>query len=121
MRRFGTRGEGRAGCIFWISLAVIVALVAFEVIPIKIATMQLEDHMKELAMTQPRKGQDWFEKKIRERADELDLEIPKEQVKVRKKPNRIIMEVKFTKRIVVLGFDYDWDIEINLDRDLFLF
>jgi len=121
MRRFGTRGEGRAGCIFWILLGLITALIASEIIPIKIASMQLEDHMKDIAMTQPRRPQHWFEKRIAERAEELDIEIPKEQIRVKKRKERVVMDVNYTVPVEVLGFEWDWDVKIHLDRDLFLF
>ena len=121
MRNFGERGEGRAGCIFWILLGLIVAMIGSQVIPVKIATMQLEDHMKELAMTQPRRPQHWFENRIAERAEELRLEIPKEQIRVKKHPERVIMDVSFTVPIDILGYIHNWQIKIHLDRDLFIF
>jgi hypothetical protein len=121
MRRFGIRGEGRAGCIFWVLLGLITALVAAQVIPVKITSLQLKDHMKDIAMTQPRRPQDWFEKRIAERADELDIVIPKEQIRVKKSKERVVMDVKYSVPLEVLGFEWNWDIDIHLDRDLFLF
>lgn len=82
--------------------------------------MQLEDHMKELAMTQPRKPSSYFEREIYLKAKRLDLDVPRNQIKVKKYPDRVIMEVRFTKTIEILAFEYDWDFKISLDRDLFL-
>ena len=121
MRRPANQGEGRAGCIFWLLLALLFGIVAFQTIPVKIATMQLEDFMKELAMTQARQPQHWFERRISERAVELGLEIPKDQIRVKKYPERVIMKVEFIKVIDVLGYEHPWKIKLHLDRDLFFF
>ena len=120
MRRFGQSGEGKAGCLFWVFLLLIGGLIGYQVIPVKIASMQLEDHMKELAMTQPRSPQHLFEQRIAQRARELDLEIPKEQIRVKKYPERVIMDVEFAVPIDVLGYTFDWNVKIHLDRDIFL-
>ena len=96
MRRFATqRGEGKAGFLFWILVLAIGVMVGSKVIPVKISTMQLKDHMEELAMTQPRKAQHFFEREIANRARELDLEIPKDQIRVRKTDERVIMDFFF--------------------------
>ena len=119
-RRANQRGEGRAGCIFWILIGLIVALVASKMIPVKIAVMQLEDHMKELAMTQPRRPKHFFEREIFNKARDLDLEIPKKQIRVKKYTERVIMDVEFTVPVEILTFTYNWNITIHVDRDLFL-
>jgi hypothetical protein len=121
MRRPAIQGEGRAGCIFWLLVALIFGIIAFQTIPVKIATMQLEDFMKEMAMTQARQPQHWFEQRISERAIELDLDIPKDQIRVKKYPERVIMDVEFTKVVDIFGYEYNWKIKIHLDRDLFFF
>ena len=121
MRRSAIQGEGRAGCIFWLLLALVFGVIAFQTIPIKIATMQLEDFMKEMAMTQPGRSQHWFERRISERAVELDLEIPKDQIRVKKYPERVIMDVQFVEVIDIFGYEYNWNVKIYLDRDLFFF
>ena len=122
MRRFGSqRGEGRIGCLFWILVLAIIALVAFRVIPIKIATMQLEDHIDDLVVAHPRKSQGFFEKEIRVRAEQLDLKIPKDQIKVRKTDERIIVDIRFTKTLDFIAFQHDWNIVIYEDLDIFIF
>ncbi len=121
MRRIGSqRGEGKIGCIFWTLVALVFGLVASEMVPVKIATMKLEDHMKELAMTQPRRPKDFFEQEIFNKAQALNLDVPRKQIRVKKYTERVIMDVEFTVPVDVLGFDYDWNIKLHVDRDLFL-
>ena len=113
-------GEGRAGCVFWILLAIVLGLVAKEVLPVKAAAIKLEDHMKDLAMTQPRKPKSFFEKAIFKKAQSLELNIDRKQIRVKKFPERVVMDVQITAPVNVLGFTYDWNISIHVDRDLFL-
>lgn len=122
MRRFGSqRGEGRAGCLFWILILAVVVLAGTRFIPTKIATMQLKDHIDDLVIAHPRQTQSFFEKEIRVRAEQLDLKIPKDQIKVRKSDERIIIDVRFTKTLDFVAFQYDWNISIYEDRDIFIF
>ncbi len=113
-------GESRVGCIVWTLLAIVFALVASKVVPVKMASMKLEDHMKELAMTQPRGTKEFFEREIFNRSRALDLDIPRKQIRVKKYPERVIMDVEFTAPIEVLSFNFDWDVKIHVDRDIFL-
>ena len=114
------RGEGRSGCIFWTLMALLFALLASEVVPIKVSSMKLEDFMKELAMTQPRRPKEFFESEIFNKSRSLDLEIPRKQIRVKKYPERVVMDVEFSAPIEVLGFSFDWDVTIHVDRDIFL-
>jgi len=113
------RGEGRIGCIFWSLVALVFLLVAMKVVPVKIATMQLEDHMKELALTQGRRGKEFFESEIYNKAQFLELDIPKEKIRVKKYPERVVMDVEFTVPIDILSFTYNWNVKLHLDRDIF--
>ncbi len=122
MHRFGfQRGEGRIGCLFWILVLMVVALAGSRVIPVKIATMQLEDHIDDLVVAQPRGSQAFFEKEIRTRAEQLDLKIPKSQIKVRRTDERIIIDIRFTVTLDFIAFQYDWNVTIYEDLDVFIF
>lgn len=114
------KGEGKAGCVVWIVIAVVFGLTIAEVAPVKMATMKLEDYMEELAMTQPRKNSDFFKRAIHKKSEELGLVIERKQIKVKKYPERVIMDVEFVHTLDILGFNYDWNIHLELDRDIFL-
>lgn len=121
MCRIGSqKGEGKAGSLFRVLLLLIGVLVGSKVIPVKIATMQLEDFMKEMALNSPRKPQSFFEKQIGNRARELELKIPKDQIQVKKHENRVIMDVQFTVPLDFYLFQHDWDVKIYQDLDIFL-
>ena len=116
-------GEGKIGCIFWSLAGLIFVLIAMKAVPIKIATMKLEDHMQELAMS-PRArtaGNDFFEREIYNKAKSLNLNVPRKQIRAKKYPERVVMDVEFTAPVEILSYTYDWNIEIHMDRDVFWF
>lgn len=115
------KGEGKAGCIFYALLALIVGFMALKIVPHQVNKLQLKDHMKELAMTAPRQEARWFEQKIKERADELDIPVEAKKIKVKKTAKRVIMDVEYTVMLDLVVTEYAMNEKIHMDRDLFLF
>ncbi len=113
-------GEGKIGCVFWILLVLLFGYVAAKVVPVKIAAMELEDHMKDLAMYQPRKGRDYFEREIFNKARDLKLDVERKNIKVKKQKEHVLMTVELTVPIEILSYTHNWDIKIVVDRDIFL-
>lgn len=120
MRKF-VRGEGKAGCIFYGLLALIVGFMALKVVPHQVAKLQLKDYMKELAMTAGRQEARWFEQRIKERADELRIPLEQKKIKVKKTQKRIIIDVEYTVVLDLVVTEYPMTEKIELDRDIFLF
>lgn len=120
MRFSSQRGESKIGCIFWLLLALIFGMICFKAVPIKMAVMQLEDYMLELAKNEPRRPQSFFEKAIIHRSEELRLDLTKKNIKVKKYKERVVMEVFFDVPIDILFYTYVWNVEIKVDRDIFL-
>jgi len=121
MRRIGSqRGEGKAGCLFWLLILLVAGAVGAKVIPVKMQTMKLKDYMQELAQTQPRKTSEFFESQIFKKSKELGLPVPKDQIKVRKSKERVIMDVQFTVPLDFYLYQHDWHVELFLDRDIYI-
>ncbi len=119
--KFGSQqGEGKIGCLFWLLAALIFGMFCFKVVPIKMAVMQLEDYMLELAKTQPRKPQSFFEKAIIRKSEELRLDLTKKNVKVRKYKERVVMDVQFEVPVDLLFYTHIWNVKVHIDRDIFL-
>lgn len=122
MRRIGSQsGEGKAGCLFWVLLLLAGAVAAGKMVPVEISNMKLRDAMQELASTQSHRSQEFFEKEIRNKARYLELDIPKDQIRVKKYEKRVIMEVEYTVPIDFYAFQWDWHREIRVDEDIYLF
>lgn len=116
------RGEGKAGCIIWMLILGFLGLAGYRIIPVKVSSMELEDYMEELAMrpdTASKKA-DFFEKKIRGRAEQLRLPVEEKDIKIGKTAKRIVMEVKYTVVIDLIVFDYPMNFDLVLDRQIFL-
>ena len=113
-------GEGKVGFIFWILVLGLLIMVGMQIIPVKIATAQLKDHMEEMAQLQPRADARHFRREILKRAQDLDLPVEKKQIEVDKRPNRIIMTVEMTVPVDLVVTSHEWNIRIHVDRDLFL-
>lgn len=122
MRRLASqKGAGKAGCLFWILVLLIAALVASRVVPVKIATMQLEDFMKDLPAHHPQQTQSFYEREIANRARELGLQIPKDRIRVRKQSERVIMDIQFTVPLDFVVYEHQWNVQIYQDLDIFYF
>ena len=121
-RRFEA-GESKIGCIFWSLMGLLFVLVAWKVVPVKIATMKLEDHMIDLAMSQRARTADngFFEREIHKKAKALKLDIPRKQIRAKKYPELVVMDVEFTVPVDILSITYDWNVDIHVDRDVFWF
>lgn len=115
------KGEGKAGCIFYTLLALAVAFLAFKVVPVQVSKMQLQDYMKELAMTSPRKNARWFERQIKGRADDMMIPVEAKNIKVKKTAKRVVMDVKYTVVLDLVVMEYPLEQKIHLDREIFLF
>ncbi len=114
------RGEGKAGCIFWILIFLIGGLVAWQMIPPKIADMQLWDHIEEIAKLEPRKSGEWFRESIYRRASQLKIPLKKKGIKVDKTLRRVQVDLEY---VVVLDFivtTYEWKFGKSIERDIFL-
>ena len=119
--RWMVKGEGKAGCVFYGLLAFVVGFLAFKVVPVQVSKMQLQDHMKELAMTSPRKNGQWFERRIKERADDLFIPVQAKDIQVKKTQKRVVMDVRYTVVLDLIVMEFPLEQKIHLDRDVFLF
>ena len=113
-------GEGRLGCIFWIVLLVIGGFIASRMVPIKIATAELKDHMEELAATRPRGTSEDFRNSIYKRAQELKLPLQQKEISVQKDQNRAVMDVVFVVPVDLVVYTYPWKFNLHVDRPIFI-
>ena len=122
MRRPGPeRGEGRLGCILWLGVLVIAGLIAYQAIPVKLASAELYDYMDDQARFGARTSSNNLKSMILKKARELDLPVTKEDLTVTKAGGMIRMRCTFTAPVKVLGFTYNWDFDLQIDRQIFIF
>ena len=106
--------------MIWILLFVVLVLVSKEAIPVKIRSSQLEDFMVELAKFSVRDEDERLERRILEKAEELQLPLVKEDVSVRKVGGRVRMRAQYAIPIELPFYTYVWHFDHNVDRPIFI-
>jgi hypothetical protein len=120
-QRARSAGEGRLGCILWLAVLAVGVMIAWEAIPVKIATAELHDFMVEQAKFGAGASQETIQTHIYNKARELDLPVDKREITVVKAGGRIRMRASFTVPLEYPGYTYYWDFDLEVDRPIFIF
>lgn len=117
----GAAGEGKLGCILWLALVGVGGLIAWEAIPVKIATAELQDFMVEQAKFAASSPAETIAARIFTKSQELSLPLDKKDIAVVKGGGRIKMQARFTVPLEFPGYVYYWDFDLQVDRPIFIF
>jgi len=122
-RRSFEKGEGNLGCILWAGVLVVAIVIAWKMVPVKVASATLYDFMDEQAKFAANKPPERIRKDIIKKAKELKLPLDPKKVKVERTSNRshISMRVEYTVPVEFPGYTYYWDFRQELERDIFIF
>jgi hypothetical protein len=116
------RGEGNFGCILWALVVIVLAYVAWMMVPVKIASAQLSDFMEDQAKWAERHPPARIEKSILEKAHELKLPLDPKKVHVERRGDHIYMKAEYVVPVeFVGGYVYEWHFEHDIDRPIFIF
>ncbi len=115
------KGEGRIGCILWLTLLAVGALIGYKAIPVKLATSELYDFMVEQAKWAASNPPARIKRHILEKANELELPVDPKQVTVERYGDHIRMKAFFTVPLDFPGYVYYWDFKLEVDRPIFIF
>ncbi len=121
-RRSLQRGEGNIGCIFW-SLALAVAvMIAWKMVPIKVATAEFHDFMDDQARIAGNvRSAEPIRKAILLKARELDIPVDPKDLVINLDRERIKMQVQYTIPVEFPGFTYDWEFEYAERFNIYIF
>lgn len=114
-------GDGKLGCILWLAVLVLAGLIAFEAIPVKLASAELYDYMDDQARFGARASSKRLKANVLRKAKDLELPVTSRDVTVTKTGGVIRMRCKYTAPVTVLGFTYNWDFDLKVDRRIFIF
>jgi hypothetical protein len=123
MRRTrGIRGGANIGCIIWLVILGFVGYVLYKVVPVKVASSEFFDTMQEQASFGSIKDPKFIEYEILKKADELQLPIKKENLKITKSSNAIKVEAHYEITIDFFNgtYKYVWKFDPVVQRPLFL-
>ena len=113
-------GTGRVGCAIWLGLLAITIIVAAKVVPVKIKTSSFYDAMQEQAQFGSIKGDAAIQAELFRKAQELQLPLKKEDIKVRRDMSYVYVEVHYVMPIdfPIYG-TYIWHEDDVVNRPLF--
>lgn len=121
LKRNAQRGEGKAGCIFWLALLVLFVLIAWQAVPAKINTSDLDDFMVRQAEAAGSAPEARIKESILSRAKDLGLPVTKDNLTVEKTNKRVLIKCEYEIPISLAVYTYQWKITHNIDRPYFVF
>lgn len=123
MRRIeGQRGEGNLGCILWALVVIVVAHVAWMMVPVKIASAQLGDFMEDQARFAERRPPEAIKKGILNKARELEIPLDPKQLSVQRRGDHLYMKAEWVQPVKFFGgYTYEWHFLLDIDRPIFIF
>jgi hypothetical protein len=121
MTRWGERGAGNLGCVVGIAILAVVVIIAMKVIPVRVAVAELQDYCERQAETAslPRNSDAKIADEILIKAQQNNLPVSKEDIKVWRDTSMEHIEVKYRVVLDLLVYKYNWDVEHKVDRTLF--
>lgn len=120
-RTRSARGAGNVGCILWLVVVVLVGHVLWVVVPVKVRTSTFYDSMQEQASFGSIKSVQAIEWEVLRRAEELKIPVTKENLKVVRARNAVIVEAHYTITIKLFGgaYTYVWKFDQVVERPTF--
>ena len=122
MRRSrGNRGAANIGCIVWLVILVFVGYVLWKVVPVKIATSEFFDVMQEQASFGSIKDVKFIQFEILRRAEQLQIPVTKDNLKITKSREVITVEAHYEITIDFFNgaYKYVWKFDPVVSRPLF--
>jgi hypothetical protein len=120
-RTRSARGAGNIGCLLWVVVIVLVGHVLWKVVPVKIRTSTFYDTMQEQAAFGSIKSIQAIEWEILRRAEELRIPVTKENLKITRARNAVIVEAHYTITVEFFGgaYKYVWKFDEVVERPTF--
>jgi hypothetical protein len=121
MVRSRERGANNIGCIVGLAILAAAVLIAVKIVPVRIAVADLEDFCEKEAdqASLPRMTNEIMADQVKIKADEVQLPVNKEDIKVWRDTSDVHIEVKYTVPLDFLVYKYQWHVVHRVDRTLF--
>ncbi len=114
-------GAGNVGCIISLAILAVAVILAMKVIPTRVAVAELQDYCEKQAeqASMPRRTDQTIADEILIKAQQENLPVRKEDIKVWRDSSMSHVEVKYTVVMDLLVYKYNWAVEHKADRTLF--
>ena len=117
----GQRGDVPVGCLIGLVVLAIVTLISIKTVPVMLEVQEFEKEVRAVADRGNRI--DYPDKRmitrLMSKAEELDIPVTAEDIRIIRTKSRIRIQVDFTKEIDFPGYTYVWRKEIDEDRPIF--
>jgi hypothetical protein len=120
-RRLEQAGDGKIGCFLWLVVLALVVLIAWKMVPVKLASAELYDFMVEQAKFGASAGAENIKKRVLLRAKELELPVTDKTLTVERLGDRIRMRCSYVVPVEFPGYTYQWQFDHEVDRPIFIF
>ena len=120
-RSRSVRGAANVGCIVWLVILGVVGYVLYKVVPVKIATSEFYDVMQEQASFGSIKDVKFIEFEILRKAQELQIPVTKDNLKVTRSREALTVEAHYEITIDFFNgaYKYVWKFDPVVLRPLF--
>ena len=115
------KGAGNVGCMISLAVLAVAVIIAMKVIPTRVAVAELQDYCEREAeqASLPRNTDARITDEILIKAQQENLPVRREDIKVWRDGSMTHIEVKYRVQLDLLVYTYDWDVEHKVDRTLF--
>ena len=120
-RSRAVRGSANVGCIVWLVILGFVGYVLYKVVPVKIASSEFYDVMQEQAAFGSIKDPKFIEFEILRKAEELQVPVTKDNLKITRGRETITVEAHYEITIDFFNgaYKYVWKFDPVVIRPLF--
>ncbi len=114
------RGEGRSGTMFALLVLGLAIYLGVKILPVMVRSYEFRDYLEEQArFASARNTDDEVRDRVFNKADELELPVKRENVKVNRTRHKIDINVKYTVQIETPVYTYDWIFNAKESAPLF--
>jgi hypothetical protein len=113
------RGEGNFGCLVGLVLLAIAIFIAYKMIPVKVKNAELRQVVTDEAKAAGTHKDDQILKAILAKAEENNLPVTEENVKINRAANEISVDVEYVVPVQFPGFVYQWKIHHSATNPIF--
>lgn len=115
----GERGEGQMGCLVGLAFMAIAIFVCFKMIPVKVKAAELRQEAVDQAKSAGMRGDDRILGAILKKAEDLQLPVTEDNVKIHRTANAISVDINYTVPVDFPGFKYQWDFHHHAENPIF--
>jgi len=118
-RESSRRGEGAFGLIVGIAIFFVVGTALWKIVPLHINGNVIADCMNENANFGNMKSPDSMKREILQKAQEAGAPLSMDNIKIERRPEKIIVSAKYTQVVDILGYKYTYKFDRSYEKPVF--